>query len=103
MEQHNLKSMSEVMSDLKNRGFKGDFQYENKKLIEHESGRTYESNEIKIVNEYRFEGNSNPDDTSILLALETHDGIRGLVVNNYGLDANVELNEFLMRTEKVKK
>ncbi len=39
---------------------------------------------MEVVEFYRFEGASNPDDNSILYAIETSDGLKGLLVDAYG-------------------
>jgi formylmethanofuran:tetrahydromethanopterin formyltransferase len=40
--------------------------------------------EFKVVEQYRFEGMSSTDDNSILLAIETSDGRKGVIVDAYG-------------------
>jgi hypothetical protein len=44
----------------------------------------YPAQELEVVAFYRFEGDSNPDDNSILYAIETADGHKGLLVDAYG-------------------
>lgn len=43
----------------------------------------------------RFEGDSNPDDESILVALESEGGCRGLFTAAFGLDTPMESAEVL--------
>jgi hypothetical protein len=37
---------------------------------------------------YRFEGMSNPDDNSVLFAISSDDGIKGTLVDAYGVYAD---------------
>ena len=46
--------------------------------------KLYVPNEVRIVNFYRFEGESDPADNSVLYAIEAEDGTRGLLVDAYG-------------------
>jgi hypothetical protein len=58
---------------------------------------------VKAVNFYRFEGISNPDDMSILYAIETSDGRRGTLVDAYGFYSDDETGEFINQVEINKK
>ncbi|CAN5423228.1 hypothetical protein BH10BAC1_BH10BAC1_00440 [soil metagenome] len=51
----------------------------------------------------RFEGKSNPDDSSILYAVSKKDGSRkSLVVNSYGIYSESEINSFIEKVSKSK-
>lgn len=95
MSTHNLKPLSEVIKDLKNRGLTADFIYKDEKLYATDKDKHYDAEEITIKEEYRFEGDSDPADMSILYAVEASDGTKGTLVDTYGVDSNVELEEFL--------
>ena len=58
---------------------------------------------MKIVNFYRFEGNSNPDDMSVMYAIETSDGLKGTLTDAYGLYSDDDTGEFLKEVESHKK
>lgn len=48
----------------------------------------------------RFEGDSNPDDSSILYALSTRDGKRkSLLIDAYGMYENDEKGDFIVELE----
>ena len=61
--------------------------------------RKFNSNELKIVQIHRFEGISNPDDSSILYAIESQDGFKGLLVDAYGVYAYADKTEFMKNVE----
>lgn len=95
MSTHNLKPMSEVIEDLKERGYKSDFIFESNSLRTYENDKKYKADDITVVEEYRFEGDSNPSDMAILYAIETASGDKGTLVDSYGPDSSVELEQFL--------
>lgn len=47
-------------------------------------GKTYQPEDLKIIKTFRFEGESNPDDSSILYLIEAKDGLLGYSLDAYG-------------------
>ena len=47
-------------------------------------GKTYAPSELKIIKTYRFEGDSNPSDSSIIYLIEANDGLVGYSLDAYG-------------------
>lgn len=47
-------------------------------------GKTYQPEDLKIIKTFRFEGESNPDDSSILYLIEANDGLIGYTLDSYG-------------------
>lgn len=58
------------------------------------SDKVYSSNQLKIREHYRFEGSSNPDDMSVVYALECEGGEKGIVVDAFGTYSSRRLSEF---------
>ncbi len=52
------------------------------------TGKFYQPNELKIIKTYRFEGESDPSDSSILYVFEGNDGTIGYSVDAYGAFSN---------------
>lgn len=90
-----LEPLSEAMSDLEKQGYRARFKMENHMLLDLASHRKYGPDEVTIMEKFRFEGPSNPDDMSILYAVECKDGLKGVIVNAYGLYADDEIDDFL--------
>ena len=59
------------------------------------SGQTLTAGEVTIVEHHRFEGVSDPDDMSVLYAIEAKDGTRGTIADAFGPQANPDLGAFL--------
>jgi hypothetical protein len=91
--------MQEVLAELADKGFTHHFRIDGNRLISNESKKSFSSDEVNLVDQYRFEGESDPGDSSILFALETNAGEKGTVINTYGVGADLETNEFLERIE----
>ena len=54
------------------------------------NGKTYTSDDLKIIRTYRFEGDSDPSDSSILYLIEANDGLIGYSIDAYGAYSNHE-------------
>jgi hypothetical protein len=91
--------MVEAIEELKRRGFTANFEFLNQEFRNVDSGRTFKAGELTIVEHYRFEGASDPDDMSIVYAIESDDGLKGIVADAFGLYANPNLGEFLEKVE----
>ena len=53
-----------------------------------ESGKVYQPEDLKIIRTYRFEGESDPSDSSILYLIEANDGRIGYSIDAYGAYSN---------------
>ncbi|MGI8951578.1 MAG: hypothetical protein ACR2FN_08335 [Chitinophagaceae bacterium] len=48
-------------------------------------GKCYQPEDLKIIKTYRFEGESDPADSSILYLIEANDGLIGYSIDAYGV------------------
>ena len=91
------------MSKLEQHGYTGQFRVEKDRLVNLTSGKKYKSADVKAVNFYRFEGISDPDDMSILYAIETTDGAKGTLSDAYGNYSDDDTGAFMKQVEIEKK
>jgi hypothetical protein len=83
----NYDTLSEAINDLKQRGYSYDFNVK-PTCLECASLKIEIKPEAFKVNEtHRFEGMSSTDDNSVLYAISSKDGIKGLLVDAYGVYA----------------
>lgn len=63
------------------------------------AGKVYQPDELNIIKTYRFEGDSDPADNTILYLIEASDGLIGYSIDVYGADSNHEDNydEFIRK------
>jgi len=85
----------EALQGLKERGFTENLELKGNVLHAVGSGRTFNAQELTIVEHHRFEGASDPDDMSVVYGIESNDGARGVLVDAYGVYADPQLSEFL--------
>ena len=52
------------------------------------NGKFYTSDELKIIKTYRFEGDSDPSDSSIIYLIEAANGLVGYSLDAYGAYSN---------------
>ena len=98
-----MNDQQQVMKKLEGKGFLEQFRVEKGKLIALKANKKFKAKDVHAVNFYRFEGITNPDDMSILYAIETSDGTKGTLVDAYGLYADEQTGSFMKEVEIHKK
>ena len=101
--QNHLNTMVDCVNALTLQGFTENFKAKENGLEGLTSKRLYKPEEIKILNFYRFEGNSDPADNSILYAIETEDGKRGTLIDAYGPYGDRLVSKFIKDVEDINK
>ncbi len=82
--EHSYTSLSEAITDLQEQGFSENLNFCTEGLENKRKACVYPASELAVVHFYRFEGFTDPADNSILYAIETSDGHKGLLVDAYG-------------------
>lgn len=77
-----------AIATLERAGYTADFRAEGDMLRVSGTDRRYASKDARIHDYYRFEGVSDPDDMSVIYAVETVDGTRGTLIDAYGTYAD---------------
>ena len=95
MKNQGYSTLSMATNGLRERGYRHSFTLEDDQLVCLETGKHYRPGELRIVEQYRFEGDSNPADMSIVFALECNDGTKGTVISAYGIYATNGVLEFM--------
>ena len=81
-----LTTLSSVLEKLRLR--KQDKEFRMTKKGFGTEAKTYRPDELCIIRTYRFEGDSDPSDNSILYLLEANDGSIGYTMDAYGVYSN---------------
>ncbi len=82
-------TLSEAVNDLQKRGYTDDLSHDGSYLICTARGLSLDPAEFEIDEFHRFEGNSDPEDQSIVYAISsTKHAVRGILVNAFGPDAS---------------
>jgi len=82
------RTLAGVLDDLTRRGFAEHFRVVDGWLRALDTGGMFRANQVFVPEYHRFEGVSDPDDMSILWAIETRTGLRGTLVDAFGVYAD---------------
>lgn len=90
-----MTPLSTVMNKLIEKGYKDEIKLSKAgaTLGDH-SAPIYQPKDLTIVRTYRFEGESDPADMSVLYAIETNDGQKGFLLNAYGTYSDQDAAEY---------
>ena len=78
-------TVSEAVNGLKSRGYIMDFNLQENCIIC--QGNKFNPEDFEITEVYRFEGDSDPADEAVVYAIESHNGLKGVLVNGYGISS----------------
>lgn len=97
--EHSKKTLSEVTTQLNQEGYGHNIQVVDKNHIKMGTN-TFSTEEVVIDKIFRFEGMSNPSDTSICYAIKSTSGEKGILINAYGADASSTIGAFVQDVKK---
>ncbi|HBU76644.1 MAG TPA: phosphoribosylpyrophosphate synthetase [Muricauda sp.] len=83
----NYDTLSEAINDLQIRGYTYDFNLKPECLQCASLKMEIQPEDFDVDETHRFEGMSSTDDNSVLYAISSKDGIKGLLVDAYGVYA----------------
>jgi hypothetical protein len=98
----NYNSLLEAVTDLRNNGYSEDFNLQPHCIECATLKLQWEPEKFTIDEFYRFEGMSNPDDSSIIFAISSEEGIKGTLIDAYGMYAE-NLSEGMIKKLTIKR
>ncbi|WP_018342330.1 hypothetical protein [Cytophaga aurantiaca] len=98
-----MKTLSACTKMLEEKGFNTQFLVSKEGIKSVASDRLYKPEQVSIVDFYRFEGNSDPEDNAIVYAIEAISGERGLLIDAYGSEADANISDFVVHIESIHK
>jgi len=78
-----MTTLSQVLEKLRLKKQDNEFRFTNDKFSA-PSGKQYDPADLKIIKTYRFEGDSDPADSSVIYLLEAKDGLIGYSLDSFG-------------------
>lgn len=78
-------TVTEALEGLRKRGFTLDFNLAENCLIC--QGNRFDVRDFEISECYRFEGDTDPSDEAVVYAVESGNGVKGVLVTGYGISA----------------
>ena len=98
-----MKSLSSCLNKMIQDGYSADFKATDEGLYDLATHKVYYPPDVRIVNFFRFEGPSSPEDNAILYVVETSDGQKGTLVDAYGAYSDPYVDRFIKNVEDVQK
>ncbi|QKZ12097.1 phosphoribosylpyrophosphate synthetase [Spirosoma sp. KUDC1026] len=77
-------TLVEALDGLRQQGFTQDYNLKEDRLKCQQTSLELHPADFEIVDVYRFEGMTDPDDETVLYAIKAKDGQRGTLVDAYG-------------------
>jgi hypothetical protein len=81
---HEMTTVSEIMEKLRVKKMDNEFRLTPEAGFTAGKGKSYEPQDLEIIKTFRFEGNSDPSDMSILYIIQANDGLTGYSLDAYG-------------------
>jgi hypothetical protein len=98
-----MKSLSTCLNKMISDGYEEDYKVTERGLESLQKGKVYKPEQVQIINFFRFEGMSDPDDNAILYVIETDDGGKGTVIDGYGIYNEPRIAGFMKEVESIQK
>ena len=95
----NYQNLLEAVNGLRSRGYNYDFNFENTCLYCDKVSGKFEASDLKITEYYRFEGMSDPEDNSVIYAIVSNTGHKGIIIDAYGAYSDEHKSAFLANIE----
>ena len=78
-----MNTTTEVLERLRQKNMHHEFRWTPEGFTA-DKGKTYQPDELEIIKTFRFEGASDPSDTSIIYIIQANDGLTGYSQDAYG-------------------
>jgi hypothetical protein len=96
---HNTTPLLFKMKALKDIGYTQEYQISEKGLTNLNTGKIFQPAQIKIMDRFRYEGISDPQDMAILYTLVAINGEKGLIIDAFGPYGNQDLMDFIKQVK----
>lgn len=80
----NFMSLADALSDLRKRGYTSDFSTQTFGLYCGDLDMRLDPEEFKVDEEYRFGGYIALEEDTVLVAITSSNGIKGVLIDSYG-------------------
>lgn len=98
-----MRTLASVLNKKVQDGYKENFKVTEDGIQSLETEKVYKPEEVHIVNFFRFEGSSDPSESSILYVIETDDGAKGTLMDAYGMYADPDIDKFIKEVQDISK
>ena len=98
--QNHMQTLSYVLEKLRMKRQDNEFVMDGEYFTT-KNGNKYKPENLTIIKTYRFEGESDPADSSILYVIEANDGLIGYSLDSYGVysDHDAAYDDFIRKIQ----
>ncbi|MDF1572778.1 MAG: hypothetical protein P1P82_14310 [Bacteroidales bacterium] len=93
-------TLSDATEQLLKKGYNINFQVNSAGKLSDNKDLEFEPAEVILKEVHRFEGMTNPADSSILYAVQTRSGEKGIVIDSNGADGSEVTSDFMNKVEQ---
>ena len=87
MVQTQMVTLSTILEKLRLKKMDNEFRWTPEGFTANK-GKAYKPEDLKIIKVFRFEGDSDPSDSSVFYIIEAKDGLVGYSIDAYGMYSN---------------
>ena len=98
-----MNTLTERINKATKDGYTDTLKITKQGLYSESKHRAYAPDQVKVVDFFRFEGQSDPADNAIMYVIETSDGLKGILIDAYGAYADEHINKFMTDVEEINK
>lgn len=98
-----MNTLTQCVNKMVREGYTDSFKVTDKGLLASSNNRYYRPEEVKVINFYRFEGQSDPADNTILYVIEAGENIKGTLIDAYGPYSDAKVTAFMTEVEDIQK
>lgn len=103
IDKEHMKTLASCLNSLSESGYTTQFKATKNGLKSLETEKIYLPEDVRITNFYRFEGESDPADSSIVYVIETNTGEMGTLTDAYGPYSDTNVSNFIKEVEEIGK
>ncbi len=93
--QTHYETVSKAIDELHKQGYTTDFNLEENAIVCN-IGK-FSANDFEVVDVYRYEGDSDPGDEAAVYAIQSSNGLKGVLVTGYGASSESTSPEMLRK------
>ncbi len=98
-----MNTLTACVNKVVKDGYTDSFKVKRQGLYSCTKDKLYTPEEVCVQNFYRFEGESDPGDNTILYVIETADGQKGTLIDAYGPYSDADTNAFMKEVDDIHK
>lgn len=98
-----MNTLTSCVNKVVKDGYVDSFKVTQQGLYSTAKDKSYQPEQVRVINFYRFEGQSDPGDNAIMYVIETDDGQKGTLIDAYGAYSDNSVNTFMDKVEEINK